>query len=153
VCAQVARVGTEGDELQPVGEFYISEPRQYCQPLVEAMAPVYIIPHGSVARGRFILRNDLGVLVIAGDLPLLFLERIQVLMRLNETRAPIEPLGCTTDEFTDMPERRHVTALDALSFGIPLYGSVYFEELPRIVDRMPTQGLRHSKCTWTVSER
>jgi len=152
MCAQAAQVRTNGDGLQLASEFYTSGINRYCHLLVKAVAPVCIILHGSVARGTFTPRSDVDVLVIGGDLPPHFLERIQVLMQLNDTHAPIEPLGYTTDEFADMLKNRHVTALDALYFGVPLYGSTYFRGLRRIFDQMVMQGLRRTKCTWTMSE-
>lgn len=92
------------------------------------------------------------ILVIGGDLPHHFLERIRVLLQLNDTHAPIEPLGYTTNEFVDMLRKRHVTALDALCFGVPLYGNAYFRELREMFDQMVAQGLRRTNCTWTMSE-
>ena len=138
--------------MRPESEFHTSELNQYCHRLIKTIAPVCIILHGSVARGTFTPRSDVDVLVIGGDLPHHFLERIQVLLELNDTHAPIEALGYSTREFADMLRKRHVTAFDAVCFGIPLHGGAYFKELQEMFDQMIEQGLRRTECTWTMSE-
>lgn len=138
--------------MRPESEFHTSELNQYCHRLIKTIAPVCIILHGSVARGTFAPGSDLDVLVIGQDLPHRFLERIQVLLQLNDTHAPIEPLGYTTDEFVDMLQKRHVTALDALFFGIALYGGAYSRKVREMFDQMVERGLRRTECIWTMSE-
>lgn len=57
--------------------------------------------HGSTARGLHGKWRDIDLVVIA-DFNTPFIDRIGKLLELNETRAPIEPLGYTPKEFNAM---------------------------------------------------
>ena len=124
--------------------------RRYAGRVIAAFRPTCIILHGSVARGTDAFESDVDVVVIGGKLPQDFLERLQSLLALNDSSVPIEPLAYTEQEFERMLRRRHVTALDALHFGIPLHGQAYFEKLCATFDQMVAQGLRRTECTWTM---
>lgn len=117
------------------------------------MAPPRITVRGSFAQGTFSPRSDVDVLVVrGGNLPHHMPERIQVLPEASDTRAPIEPLGYTTDQFVDMLRRRHVTALDPLRSGISLHGTAHFTKLRERFHRVVEQALQRTKCTRTMSE-
>jgi hypothetical protein len=49
-----------------------------------------------------------------------------------------------------MLRRGHVTALDALADGVPVYGEDYFAALRGIFEDMVRLGLHRSTCSWVL---
>ncbi len=126
------------------------EIEHYCRRVIQEVEPECIILHGSVAKGTYTVKSDIDLLVIGGDLPQRFLERIYLLLSLNDSGAPIEPLAYTVEEFVQMLEAKHLTALEALSFGLPLYGDKLFQEWAGIVADWRARGLRRTTCSWVI---
>jgi len=127
--------------------------RQFAARVVEAYHPACIILYGSVARDADTLDSDVDLIVIGGDLPSDPFDRLGALMRLNGTIVPIEPLGYSEAEFERMLARLHVTALEALEFGIPLYGESYFVRLKEQFERLKAQGLHRTSNAWTMTRK
>ncbi len=151
-------MGPPGDELRGKPNIILAENipyrreeiEHYCHRVFQEVAPDCIILHGSVAKGTYTVASDIDLLVIGGDLPEHFLERISLLLRLNDSGAPIEPLAYTVEEFIQMLEAKHLTALEALSFGLPLYGEELFQRWAGIVADWRARGLRRTTCSWVI---
>jgi UTP:GlnB (protein PII) uridylyltransferase len=126
------------------------EIENYCHKVVQEIEPDCIILHGSVAKGTYTVASDIDLLIIGGDLPEQFLERIYFLLSLNDSGAPIEPLAYTVEEFIQMLEAKHLTALEALSFGLPLYGAELFQRWAGIVAAWRARGLKRTTCSWVI---
>ncbi len=124
--------------------------RRYTKHLVATSRPRCVILHGSVARDQDTFNSDVDLIVVSEALPNDFLSRLDVLSAFNHSRVPIESLGYTPREFEQMLTQRHVTAPDAMEFGVPLYGRRYFNRLRKEFETMKTQGLHRTHCTWTM---
>lgn len=123
---------------------------EYAKRAVETLHPICVILYGSVAQDTDGLDSDVDILVISDELPEDIFERIGQLRSIYKTWVPIEPLGYKPGEFERMFESRHVTALDALTFGYPIYGEAYFNRLKARLDEMMRRGLRRVPGAWTV---
>lgn len=93
---------------------------EYVEKLVKVLDPVKVILFGSFARGDFDEGSDVDLIVIRewGEG---FLDRIKVLLDLNEFKIPIEPIGYTEEEFERMIEEGSGFALEVLGEGKVLY--------------------------------
>jgi hypothetical protein len=118
---------------------------------VEAYHPACVILYGSVAQDTDMPDSDVDLVVIGGDLPGDPFERVKQLLRLNDTIVPIEPLSYTVAEFEQMLAGLHVTALEALEFGVPLHGEQYFRQLRERFEQLKAQGLHRTAYTWTMA--
>lgn len=127
---------------------YIEEIAEYCERLFYQLNPGLIILHGSTAKGLHGKWSDIDLVVIA-DFDTSFIDRIGELLELNETRAPIEPLGYTPKEFNAMLLKLNPLALEAVKNGIPLIGENLFAQLKGTLDRIERNGLRRRKVTWS----
>ncbi len=126
--------------------------RQFATRVVEAYHPTCIILYGSVAQDKDTLDSDVDLIIIGGHLPDKPFERVRQLIGLNNTIVPIEPLSYTEAEFEQMLAERHVTALEALEFGVPLYGKEYFQRLQDQLGQLKAQGLHRTPNTWTMAK-
>ena len=124
--------------------------REYARRAVEMLHPACVILYGSVAQDTDVLDSDVDIVVISDELPEDVFYRLARLRSVYRTWVPIEPLGYTSSEFERMLENRHVTALEALAFGRPLYGEAYFNRLRTRFDEMVRQGLRRVPGAWTM---
>ena len=124
--------------------------RRYTRRLVAISRPRCVILHGSVARDQDTFNSDVDLIVVSEALPNDFPSRLDVLSAFNHSHVPIESLGYTPREFEQMLTQRHVTALDAMEFGVPLYGKRYFNRLRKEFETMKAHGLRRTDCTWTL---
>ncbi len=122
----------------------------YTATVVKRLQPECVILYGSLARGTYTNLSDIDLVVIAQLLPDYFMDRLDLLQRLNQGLGPIEALGYTGAEFEDMLKRGHVTALDALADGVPVYGDRYFGTLREVFQDMVRLGLRRSTCSWVL---
>lgn len=104
-----------------------------------------------MAQNRDTLDSDVDLIIIGGDLPDKPFERVRRLIDLNDTIVPIEPLSYTEAEFEQMLAERHVTVLEALEFGVPLYGEEYFQRLQEQFGQLKAQGLHRTSNTWTMT--
>jgi len=124
----------------------------YTATVVKRLQPECVILYGSLARGTYTNLSDIDLVVIAQLLPDYFMDRLDLLQRLNQGLGPIEALGYTRAEFEDMLQRGHVTALDALADGVPVYGDRYFGRLREVFQDMVRLGLRRSTCSWVLPQ-
>jgi len=120
----------------------------YCIAVIEKLSPDCIILYGSLAKNTYSNRSDVDIIVISNNFQESFLDRIGLLLDLDKTRAPIEPLGYTTKEFENMLDSFRVTALDAIYDGIPLWGEEYFNSLKKQLDLFLSKGLHRTKYAW-----
>jgi len=127
---------------------YIEEIARYCERLSYQLKPLLIILYGSTAKGLHGKWSDIDLVVIA-DFDMSFIDRIGKLLELNETRAPIEPLGYTLKEFNAMLLKLNPLALEAVKNGIPLIGENLFAQLKGTFNRIERNGLRRTKVTWS----
>ncbi len=122
----------------------------YCKEVVNRFKPLCIILYGSRAKGTFTPQSDADIIIISNNFDQDFLSRIKSLIDLNATVLPIEPLGYTESEFTNMLESFRLTALDAVSEGIALYGEDYFDHLKGRLDELGKRGIYKGKTSWHI---
>ena len=122
----------------------------YVKNLVVRLEPRCVVLYGSLARGTYNTASDIDLVVVSEHLPDGFHERLACLQELNSARRAIDAFGYTGEEFEGMLSRGHVTALDAVADGVPLYGVPYFREVRRIYEDMVRRGLRRSHCSWVL---
>jgi len=113
---------------------YAEAIRIYCEKVVEKLRPRAIILYGSMATGNYGVGSDVDIIVISEKLPKNFLERLDILFKINFTTTPIETLGYMPKEFLEMIARRHPTALYAVADGKPLYDDGFFIEAKRMFE-------------------
>ena len=124
----------------------------YVKKLIRGLAPDCVILYGSLAKGTYNTASDIDLVVISPRLSGDFLGRLTILQELNVTSCPVDALGYTPDEFRDMLRKGHVTALDALADGVPVWGVPYFDESEQIFQYMSRRGLHRTTCTWVLPE-
>ena len=122
----------------------------YAQNLITGLAPQCIVLYGSLAKGTYTTGSDIDLVVVAARLPGDFHDRLRELQELNNTGCPIDAFAYTPEEFWDMLERGHVTALDAAADGVPVYGGAYFRSLRKEFLSMVRRGLHRSSCSWVL---
>ena len=93
---------------------------RYKQKVVHELNPKRIILFGSLARGDFNEGSDVDLVVI-GDWQQDFLDRIKVLLDLNEFGLPLEPVGYTEDEFATMSNQGNRFITEVISTGKVIY--------------------------------
>jgi len=129
---------------------YPSEVAEYCEKVCSELKPSLIILHGSTAKGLNGRWSDLDLIVIADfDVPLI--DRVGKLLDLNETRAPIEPLGYTPREFDDMFSKLNPLALEAVENGVALLGQNLFRQFRSRLEEIKSKGLKRTKSDWTTA--
>ena len=127
---------------------------QYAQRLVEAVKPRCVILFGSVAKGTDGERSDLDLVVIGGDLPENVFERIAKVNGLTRgLRTPADIFPYTETEFEHMLDNLHVTALDCMLEGKPLYGTDAFNRLRSKFEEFVARGLRRGKAAWYFDKK
>jgi hypothetical protein len=136
------------ENLRKRGIPFAEEIACYCAQVVEEVNPLLIILSGSMAIKAYMPWSDVDVIVIA-DFKEKFIDRIALLLNLNETRAPIEPVGYTEKEVKRMLLKLVPGVVDAVRDGIPLLDRGLFRDLKRILKRMDEKGLRKTSCTYT----
>ncbi|KYK35734.1 MAG: hypothetical protein AYK19_10205 [Theionarchaea archaeon DG-70-1] len=87
---------------------------------MSVLNPEKIILFGSFARKDFNEGSDIDLIVIC-DWKEDFLDRIGVLLELNEVNLPIEPIGYTRDEIEMMVKDRNPFILELLKDGVVIY--------------------------------
>jgi uncharacterized protein len=129
---------------------YQAELEQFCRRIEVAFQPDCIILHGSMARNTDTVASDIDIIVIADTLPQNFLERLYQLNRLRNGTAPIEAVGYTRAEWEKMIDHFHLTALEALHWGIPLRGDELFGQWRTKLSYWKTLGLQREAASWWV---
>ncbi|GBC75255.1 hypothetical protein HRbin06_00571 [archaeon HR06] len=93
---------------------------KYKEKVVEKIKPEKIILFGSFARGDINEASDIDIIVIA-DWKEGFLDRIKVLLDLNEFKIPIQAIGYTQGEFEEMVKRGNQFILKVKEEGKIIY--------------------------------
>lgn len=93
---------------------------EYKKKVVETLNPEKIIMFGSFARKDFNEGSDIDLVVIC-DWKEDFLDRIGILLRINEFNLPIEPIGYTQDEIETMIKEENPFILGILEEGVVIY--------------------------------
>lgn len=133
---------------------YMHDVKRYCRNLVKSLNPRAILIYGSVAKGTFGVGSDIDLLVISDSLPSNFLNRLEVLSELNDTEAPLEPLGYTTTEVDKIIKtgKLNPTVLDVLENGLVLYDDGYFSEVRSLFMKIKKKlGLKIVDGVWQKS--
>ena len=123
---------------------------RYTRKIAQALKPDCVILYGSLAKDTYTTASDIDLVVISQHLPEHFFDRLKVLQELNNTPCSIDAFGYTAEEFRDMLEEGHITALDALADGVPLVGGDCFDQMREIFQEMVNRGLHRSSCTWVL---
>jgi len=98
--------------------------KKYAELVVEKLKPHCIILFGSFATADINEGSDVDIIVIA-DFKEPFLERIKVLLDLNDAlNLPLEPIGYTPEEFLRMKEGENPFIQEVLLNGKVLYGKI-----------------------------
>ncbi|NOX61238.1 MAG: nucleotidyltransferase domain-containing protein [Chloroflexi bacterium] len=129
---------------------YQTDIKAYCQRVVESFKPDCIILHGSVARGEMHQHSDIDILVIGGEFPKNFFQRLYLLNRLRTGDAPIEAVAYSMAEWEQMMKNLHLTVLEALEWGVPLYGEPLFATWKAQFENWKRQGLKRNKHSWAA---
>lgn len=106
--------------------------------------------YGSVARGDYGPYSDIDLILISDCIPSDFLARLRRISDLYEWGTPIEALAYTSEEFHQMIEDMHVTALDATTQGLPLVNAAVFEEFRSHTAELKRKGLWRGKTSWIM---
>ena len=150
MCSSDVRIRQEVyRKLKERNLIYAKEIAQYCEAVSRQLKTSIIILHGSTAKGLHGKWSDIDLVVIA-DFGMPFIDRVGKLLELNETRAPIEPLGYTFKEFYEMLLKFNPLALESVKSGVPLVGEGMFKRLKSTFDEMEKKGLKKLKATWTT---
>ena len=124
------------------------------QRLAAAIAPKCIVLFGSVAKGTDGEHSDLDLVVIGGNLPSDFFDRVVQVTKLKRgIRTPADVFPYTEAEFEQMLDNLHVTALDCLSEGVPLHGKDYLERLRPKFNAYVERGLKKGKAAWFFEKK
>lgn len=89
---------------------------KYRDRLIREIKPKRIILFGSFARGDFNEGSDVDLIVIA-DWHEPFLDRIKVLLDMNDFGLPLEPIGYTEDEFEQMAKEGNPFISEVITSG------------------------------------
>jgi len=93
---------------------------KYQDKLVRELKPKRVILFGSFARGDF--NEGSGVdLIVIGDWQQGFLDRIKVLLDMNEFGLPLEPIGYTEQEFEQMTNEGNQFITEVITTGKIVY--------------------------------
>lgn len=93
---------------------------EYCQEVVSRLNPQAVILFGSFASGDINEASDIDIVVIA-DFQMSFLDRIKLLLDLNRSDLPIEPVGYTRQEFERMKQVGNPFITEVVDKGKVLY--------------------------------
>jgi len=108
-------------DIERSGEVY-KKIDDYVGEVVRKLNPHLVILFGSFATGDINEGSDIDILVVA-DFKEDFLDRIGTLMDLNTFKIPIEPVGYTPEEFSEMKNRKNLFIIEVLEKGKILYKS------------------------------
>ena len=93
---------------------------EYCREVVRKLNPQAVILFGSFASGAINEGSDIDIVVIA-DFQVSFLDRIKLLLDLNRSQLPIEPIGYTAKELEKMKQTGNPFIIEVVDKGKVLY--------------------------------
>ena len=123
---------------------------EYARVVASTYRPDCVILFGSVARNTHTPHSDIDIIVVGGDLPMSSRERFLQLISLRPRLAPIQVQSFTRSEWDRMLAAKHVTALESLQDGQPLYGKRLFRQWRREFERWLGLGLQRTNTSWKV---
>jgi hypothetical protein len=123
---------------------------EFCLTVQQRLEPECVLLVGSVADGTYCAGSDLDLLVIGSALPADFFERLAALAALRPPGVPLEVLGYTPEEFQQMLQEGHVTALEAYHKGVPLLGEAWFAREREAFLALQSRGLRRVQGGWIL---
>ena len=126
---------------------YYEDIMEYAERVKMKLKPKLLVIFGSIAKGDFGVGSDVDILIVSDLLPKNFQKRLKILFLLNDTFAPIEPVGYTSEEFKKMISKGHPTALDAIH-GIILYKDEKYEKEIRSLFKEVTGKVRREEFGW-----
>jgi predicted nucleotidyltransferase len=98
--------------------------KRYTKRVIETLNPYCIILFGSFATEDINEGSDVDMIIIA-DFKEPFLERIKILLDLNDgINLPLEPIGYTPEEFQKMRDEGNSFIEEVLLTGKILYGKI-----------------------------
>ena len=127
---------------------YYEDIMEYAERVKMKLKPKLLVIFGSIAKGDFGVGSDVDILIVSDLLPKNFQKRLKILFLLNDTFAPIEPVGYTSEEFKKMISKRHPTALDAIHDGIILHKDEKYEKEIRNLFKEVTGKVRREEFGW-----
>lgn len=136
--------------MKPLNSIHQKSIENFCQRVVEEFQPDCIILYGSVAQGKATRTSDVDLIVIGGALPEDFFERLYEFNRLRDGTAPLEIVGYTNVEWKEMLNNWHLTPLEAIYWGIPLYGQKLFSQWQNQLRSWQKAGLRREANSWVI---
>ena len=101
-------------------EQVVRQIEEYCREVVRKLNPQAVILFGSFASGDINEGSDIDIMVIA-DFQVSFLDRIKLLLDLNRSQLPIEPIGYTSQEFEKMKQAGNPFIREVADRGKVLY--------------------------------
>jgi hypothetical protein len=125
---------------------------RYIKKIVRTLKPKAVIIYGSAAKGSYGAGSDIDILVISENLPKNFLERLKTLYEIDTTNAPIQPIAYTPQEFERMLNKKHLTALEALEYGLIVYDDGYIQEVVKKFNEMRKRELTRTEEGWEIIE-
>jgi hypothetical protein len=93
---------------------------RYKNKVIQELKPKKIILFGSLARGDFNEGSDVDLIVIS-DWQEDFLDRIKVLLDMNQFGLPLEPIGYTEEELEKMSTEGNRFITEIMATGKVLY--------------------------------
>ena len=127
---------------------YYENIMEYVERVKMKLKPKLLVIFGSIAKGDFGVGSDVDILIVSDLLPKNFQKRLKILFLLNDTFAPIEPVGYTSEEFKKMISKGHPTALDAIHDGITLHKDEKYEKEIRSLFKEVTGKVRREEFGW-----
>ena len=94
----------------------------YVGEVARILHPDLVLLFGSFATGDINEGSDIDILVVA-HFKEPFLDRMRTLMDINTFKIPIEPVGYTLEEFTQMKDRKNPFIMEVLEKGRIMYKS------------------------------
>ncbi|MBE0448206.1 MAG: nucleotidyltransferase domain-containing protein [Actinobacteria bacterium] len=123
----------------------------FAEQAVDKLQPETIILYGSYATKTFIRKvSDVDIIILSERFAKKFLDRLADLSSLVPPGSRIEALGYTPEEFHKMLLQAHPTAIDAVEFGIALYGEEPFRKYQNLLKELYQKGLTRRKHTFTL---
>jgi len=111
-------------DIKRIGEVH-KKIDDYVGEVFRKLNPDLVLLFGSFATGDINEGSDIDILVVA-DFKEPFLDRIRTLMDINTFKIPIEPVGYTLEEFTQMKDRKNPFIIEVLEKGKIMYKSSSF---------------------------
>ncbi|MHA1838506.1 MAG: nucleotidyltransferase domain-containing protein [Candidatus Ranarchaeia archaeon] len=108
-------------QINELGLPYTEEIDAFVRKAIKVLSPKLIVLFGSMARDSYGAASDVDIMVVSDRLTHNYNDRLEVLSLLNETFAPIEVVGYTTDELERLIRNARGLVLNALSEGKVLY--------------------------------